>query len=161
MKKLKRVKLLSLILISVFILTACNKNNAYPDYLGNINYQAENTWIENRSTETEELLEYREILDPEAFIQNSEVPVLVCIKQKDDYAAPKVIPWMESLAYKYKDKLNCIFIEDDPQNDYLYLFDYRVTPSFFLIKEHSIIASASWQEENALQKMNAEIQKLY
>ena len=135
----------------VCFLASCQKKEKAPeDYLGQVNYDAPTALLQYSVNEEGEWLEYREVKDLDKFINSTGLPVVLCIRQHRDYAAPIVIPQMEEWAVQYHDKAYFIFTYVNEHSYILDQLEVHVTPTFYLLQNGSKIMYASWQEENAL-----------
>lgn len=148
----KRKQLLAWVLSLTVWLTACGSKGPTP-WLGKDNYAGELVWLEPRTTEDGEMLEYREILNFEEFVSHSAVPVLICMRQKTDPSASKVIPQMETWAMQYRNQINFVFGLASHNDPLLRTLKYEATPTFFLLYQGVVEASAPWQAGDAFRIM--------
>ncbi len=149
---------LPLALVLSILLAACGTRGESP-WLGDYNYNALVAWIEPLSQEDGDYLEYREVLDLEAMVTSTDLPIVICVRQKTDQAASTVIPQMEDWAYRYNGQAWFIFADASAQDPLMANLQYTVTPTFFLIKRGAVLMYASWQEENALRLLEEALVK--
>ena len=165
---LKKYLAILLIIVSS-LLVSCRKDKVKPedvkdlgelDYIGENNYAAEDFWIKVITTEEGDMIEYRELLDIDAFLSNTDLPTILLVKKSRDFVLPRVIPQMEGWAYKYRDKANFVMIEDNTSNKFLTRLDYTVTPTYYLIDKYAVISYASYQEEDAFNSLEKKFLEL-
>ena len=159
---LKPPRILTALLALAILLSACTSEPAdnETEILGEINYQAEVAWLENIRTDSEELLEYREVLDLDRFVSQSEVPVVIIVRQENDYGASEVIPLVEEAAYTYGEDVHFVFAYHNTENDFLLYLDYESTPTFFLIHDHAVQAQAGWEQEEGLIRLQKKLDEI-
>ncbi len=142
---------IAVLLLTTTFLAACKKKENTPeDYLGRVNYDAPTALLQYRVDEEGEWLDYREVKDLDKLLNSTGLPVVLCIRQHRDYAAPIVIPQMEEWAVQYHDKAYFIFTYVNESSYILDQLEVHVTPTFYLLQNGSKIMYASWEEENAL-----------
>lgn len=146
-----------LLIILLALISGCTKSKK--EFLGKINYSAPIALLEYSVTDEGEFLEYREILDLEQFIIQSDVPILLAIRQINDKASPVVIPKMEEAAVKYWGKAFFVFADIEAEDPFLTSFEVDATPTFHLIDDSSKIMYAKWGEDAAQDKLFKELLK--
>ncbi len=156
-----KILALSLIFLISFGLVACGRSTSDDNpVLGEINYNAQIAYLDLMDTDQGLMLEYREVLDLDRFIGESDVPVVLIVRQPQDYNASRVIPEVEQAASEYGDKVNFVFAYDSQEIDFLRLLDYTVTPTFFLIDDYMVQAQASWEQEEGMQILYQKLNEL-
>lgn len=150
-KRLSAGLLSLLLLFALLSLPGCGRGTVKdPDYLGEYRYDAPVAWLVTLETKEGDFLEYREVKDLYAFLTDTDKPVVLCVRQKNDSSASQYIPMMEDWAYKYRDKVEFVFADASCGDAFLDRLDYSYTPGFFLIKQGTLIMQAGWTEDNAL-----------
>lgn len=164
---MKLKKYISIFLLSVMVFaTACSgkdsnvKGNSENEILGEINYQAKNVLIEPGTDDAGDTLDYREILNLEKYALSSEKPVLLCVKKDKLKNMNVIIPWMEEMAYKYRESVNVVMAEDDPNEELFYYLKYKNVPTIFLLHDGEVLRQASWEEEDGLQILVEKLEEL-
>lgn len=141
---------LAALIFCCVLLAACGKKQETPSYLGGFKYDAKIAWLENIKKDDGDYLEHREILNLQQFVTDTKLPIVICVRQKSDHAAPQVIPQMETWAYDYRGKGLFVFADANAKDPLLQHLDFTHTPMFYLVRGGVILAKAHWTETNAL-----------
>lgn len=149
-RRLRFALVLPLLLAGLLFTSACGSKVKDPAYLGDYNYEAPVAWLVTLRTEDGDFLEYRTVKDLYAYLTATPEPVVICVRQKTDAAAPSYIPLMEDWAYQYSGKVQFIFADAESGDPFLERLDFSHTPTFYLIKQGAILKYATWDESNAL-----------
>ncbi len=160
--KRKIAQIIALVVAITVSLAGCTSKptEAKTPWLGGYNYQASMAWIGPISNGDGDMLEYREVLELEGFVTHTGLPIVLCVRQNNDYAASTVIPQMESWAYSYRDKANFVFADANDPDGLLQSLEFTITPTFYLLHKGAIIMYASWQEANALKLLEEALLEL-
>lgn len=131
------------------------------DYLGPEVLDADVLWIEPiADEELGDTLQYREILNLEAFVARSPVPVLIIMRNTLDGTGPRLIPFAENLAMEVRDDARIVFISYLYDDSYLDLLEDLNLPSFHLIHESSMRAQAEGLDSTAIENIIRDLHTL-
>lgn len=124
------------------------------EYLGREVSAADLIWIEPiNSEDLDDTLRYREILNLEAFVGRSPVPVLLILRNTLDGSGPGLIPMAENLAMDVRDRARIVFVDYFYEDGYLDLLSDLAAPSFHLIHEGSLLEQAEGIDNGAIENI--------
>lgn len=146
-----RMAALAVAFLFLFGMTACRRGGKKPpSYLGAYNYEAQKAWLEPLHTEEGDFLEYREVKDLMAFATDTDLPIVLCVRQLNDGTAPLYIPQMETWAYDYRGKVLFLFADAGVDDPLVHALNFEHTPTFFLIQGGAVKYHASWSETQGM-----------
>ena len=115
----KFLAVILLISLCLSLLSGCKK----AETIGPVVNEAGLVYLspESPAGETAIGIVYRQVMDFEAFLAHSDLPVLVLVSSRSDRLDSAAMLLLEQLAYEYRDRLACMRVEQD---DYPEIADF-------------------------------------